>query len=208
MKSISKALVSTIVAGAVVMGSAVPAFAQDRGRDRSRGDGISAGEVIAGAVILGGIAAVIASSSNNNRDYRDRNYRDQDYRDRDYRDQDYRDRDRDNRDRDHHGDGGGYNGGGYNARVAVDECIRAAERQAQRYSGANAEVYEVGNIDRSRRGFEVSGRIAVRNDYRGRGWGSDYSRGNRNSGWDEGRFSCEWRDGRVSDVRFSGIRNL
>lgn len=193
MKTISRALVGTIAAGAMAMASAAPASAQDRNRHRDRGDGISAGEVIAGAVILGGIAAVIASSGNNRDRYDDRDYR---YDDRDYRG---------GRD-DRHGYDDGY--GGYNARVAVDECVRAAERQAQRHSGANAEVYEVFDIERSRRGFEVSGRIAVRNDYRGRGWGGDYRRGYRNNGWDEGRFTCEWRHGRVDDIDYSGLRNL
>lgn len=197
MTTISKALVGTIAAGAMAMAAVGPASAQDRNRDRDRGDGISAGEVIAGAVILGGIAAVIASSNNDRDHYDDRDYRDGD--------RDYRGDDRDYRG----GNRGGYvNGYGYNARTAVDECVRAAERRASRYSGANAEVYEVYDIDRSRRGFEISGRIAVRNDYRGRGWGGDYRRGNRNNGWDEGRFTCDWRNGRVSDIDYSGLRNL
>ena len=204
-KALTKGTFATVAAGAMVMAAVTPAAAQDRNRDRNRGDGISAGEVIAGAVILGGIAAVIASSNNNDRDrYDDRDYRD-DRDDRDYRN------DRD--DRDYRDGRGGYNNGygqngGYNARTAVDQCVRAAERQAQRGSGVNAEVYEVVDIDRSRRGFEISGRIAVRNDYRGRGWGGDYRRNYRNTGWDEGRFTCEYRNGRVTDIDFSGLRNL
>lgn len=202
MKSITKALakgtLGTVAAGAMVLGmTATPAAAQHR--DRDRGDGISAGEVIAGAVILGGLAAIIASSDND-RDYRDRNYRDRDYRyDRDYR--------------------GGYNGGynNYNSRDAVELCVRAAETQAQRRLGSRAEVYEIRDIDRERRGFEVDGRIAVRDEYRyrgrdrdtRRGWGrQDYRRGYGNDGWDEGRFTCEVRNGRVVDLDFSGIRGL
>ena len=194
MKSITKALakgtLGTVAAGAMVLGmTATPAAAQHR--DRDRGDGISAGEVIAGAVILGGLAAIIASSDN------DRDYRDRDYRyDRDYR--------------------GGYRGGynGYSSRDAVELCVRAAETQAQRRLGSRAEVYEIRDIDRERRGFEVDGRIAVADDYRyrgrdRRGWGrQDYRRGYGNDGWDEGRFSCEVRNGRVVDLDFSGIRGL
>jgi len=180
-KALAKGTFATVAAGAMAMAAVTPAAAQDRYRDRDRGDGISAGEVIAGAVILGGIAAVIASSNNNDRDR---------YDDRDYR-----------------GGRNNYNDG-YNARTAVDQCVRAAERQAQRGSGVNAEVYEVVDIDRSRRGFEIQGRIAVRNDYRGRGWGGDYRRNNRNTGWDEGRFTCDYRNGRVTDIDFSGLRNL
>lgn len=191
MKTISKALakgtMATVAAGAMAMASATPATAQDRHRDRD--DGISAGEVIAGAVILGGLAAVIASSNNDRRGYRG------DYRGNrgDYRGNRGYDR--------------GYNNN-YNSRAAVDLCVRTAEREAQRRLGADAEVYEIRDIDRDRRGFEVDGRIAVRNSYRGRGWGGDYRRSNRNSGWDEGRFSCEVRNGRVVDLDYSGIRHL
>jgi len=190
MTTISKALFGTVAGGAMAMAAVTPAAAQDRNRDRDRdrGDGISAGEVIAGAVILGGIAAVIASSNNNDRDR--------------YDDRDYRGNDRNGGRGDY-----GYNSGN-NARTAVDQCVRAAERQAQRGSGVNAEVYEVINIDRTRRGFEINGRIAVRNEYRGRGWGGDYRRNNRNTGWDEGRFTCEYRNGRVNEIDFSGLRNL
>lgn len=188
MKTVSKALVGTVAAGAMAMAAVAPAAAQDRGRQRDH-DGISAGEVIAGAVILGGLAAVIASSDND----RDR------YDDRDYR----------GADRDYRGGRGGYgqNGGGYRARAAVEECVRAAERQAS-FRGRNAEVYEVADIDRSRRGFEISGRIAVRNEWRGRGWGGDYRRGHRNNGWDEGRFTCDWNNGRVTNIDFGGLRGL
>lgn len=198
MKSITKALakgtLGTVAAGAMVMGVASPAAAQDRHRDRDR-DGISAGEVIAGAVILGGLAAIIASSDNDRDDYRD--YRG-DYRD-GYRG-DYRGNYR-----------GGY-GNGHGSRDAVELCVRAAENQAQRRLGARAEVYEIRDVDRERRGYEVEGRIAVRDGYRGRDqrrWGrNDYRRGYRNDGWDEGRFSCDVRNGRVTDLDFSGIRGL
>mgnify|MGYP000748905519 CR=1 FL=1 len=61
MLNFSKAAFCTAAAGAMAITSAAPAEAQ-RYRDRDR-DGVSAGEVIAGALILGGIAA-IASSSN------------------------------------------------------------------------------------------------------------------------------------------------
>ena len=197
MKSITKALakgtLGTVAAGAMVMGVASPAAAQDRHRDRDR-DGISAGEVIAGAVILGGLAAIIASSDNDRHDRDYRGYRG-DYRD-GYRG-DYR---------------GDYRGGYGNSRDAVEMCVRAAERRAQRRLGARAEVYEIRDVDRERRGYEVEGRIAVRDRYRDRdrrGWGrNDYRRGDRNSGWDEGRFSCDVRNGRVVDLDFRGIRGL
>lgn len=177
MKPITKALVGTVAAGAIAAAVASPAHAQYRDRDRDD-DGISAGEVIAGAVILGGLAAVIASADND--------------RDRDYR---YRDRH----------DRRGYNR--YNSRAAVDQCVRTAEREAQRYTGSRAEVYEIRDIDRERNGYEVKGRIAVQDRrYRG-GWG-EYRRNYRNSGWDEGRYTCRVRNGRVVDLDYSGIRGL
>lgn len=197
MKFLSKALAkgtfATVAAGAMAVSTASPAAAQDRYHDRDD-DGIGAGEIIAGAVILGGLAAILGSRNNDRYDdyrYRDRNYRG------DYRD--YRN---------------GYDGYGRNAsRRAVEQCVRAAERTAQRYTGSRAEVYEIRDIDRERRGYEVKGRIAVRDDYRYRDRRSrygynDYRRGSRNNGWDEGRFECDYRNGRVVDIDFSGIRGL
>ena len=186
MKSITKALakgtLGTVAAGAMVMGMATPAAAQHH-RDRDRG-GISAGEVIAGAVVLGGLAAILSSGNNDRYDRYDR---------RDYR--------------------GSYRGGYDNGRYAVEQCVREVERYAQRRTGSRAEVYEIRDVDRERRGFEVDGRIAVRDNrgYRNdrRGWGrGDYRRGYRNDGWDEGRFSCDIRNGRVVDIDIDGIRGL
>ncbi|WP_271078241.1 hypothetical protein [Aurantiacibacter sp. MUD61] len=192
-KALAKGTLATVAAGAMAVSAAAPANAQDRYRDRDD-DGISAGEVIAGAVILGGLAAIIASGDDDDRyDYRDRRYRDRDYRG------DYRHRDRRYRN--------GYDGyGPRSSRRAVEQCVRAAERTAQRYTGSRAEVYEIRDVDRERRGYEIEGRIAVQ-EYRG-GRYRDYRRGYRNNGWDTGRFECEYRRGRVVDIDFSGIRGL
>ena len=72
MQSFTKAALCTAAAGAMAFTTAAPADAQ------RNNDGISAGEVIAGALIIGGIAA-IASASNRDR-YRDDRYRDNYYR--------------------------------------------------------------------------------------------------------------------------------
>ncbi|OYX66220.1 MAG: hypothetical protein B7Y88_04805 [Sphingomonadales bacterium 32-64-17] len=180
--ALAKGTIATVAAGAMAMAAASPAAAQDRYRhnDRDRG-GLSTGEIIAGVAVLGGLAAVLASSRNN--------------RDRDYR---YDDR-RDNR--------RGWNDYQRSADRAIDQCARAAERNARRWSGSRAEVTDIRDIDRNRRGFEVKGRIAVRDDYRGRGWERSAYRG-RNDRWDEGRFTCRVRNGRVVDIDFSGIRGL
>jgi hypothetical protein len=193
MKTITKSLVGTIAAGAVAMASVSPALAQgDRNRDRDHGDhrgGISTGEVIAGALILGGIAAVAASSDN----HRDGRY------------------DRDGR--------GRYDDRYGNPRSAVEQCVQTAERRAARASwGSRADVTDIRSIRDTRYGYTVKGRIAVNtrghdwrnNDPRyGRGWGNDYRGWNDNlRGYDAGNFTCKvnW-DGRTS-VSFSGIRGL
>lgn len=194
MKTLTKAMVGTVAAGAMAVSAATPAFAQ-RDRDHHRdNDGISAGEVIAGALVLGGIAA-IASAADNDRDGR--------YYDRDGRYDGYDRR------------GYDYRYGGGNPRQAVNQCVVAAERNASRYTWGRADVTDIRRIDRIRGGYQIDGRIAVQNGrYRdgrryGYGWGTDY-RGWNNSlrGFDAGRFSCVVRYGRVVDVDYSGIRRL
>ena len=198
-KALAKGTFATVAAGAMAMASASPAQAQYRDYDRDD-DGIGAGEIIAGAVILGGLAAILGSRNNDR--YDDYRYRDRDYR---YNDSRYRDR----RYRDRGSYRNGYDGYGRNSsRRAVEQCVRAAERAAQRYTGSRAEVYEIRDIDRERRGYESEGRIAVQDNRRYRDRYRDYRRGDRNRGWDEGRFECEYRNGRVVDIDFSGIRGL
>ena len=196
MKTMSKALVGTIAAGAMALASATPAFAEHRDRD-----GISAGDVIAGALIIGGIAAVASAASRNNDRY-----------DRDYR---------------YDRAGYGYNQGyGYrdnyasrgSARRAVEQCVYAAERNAARYTYGRADVTDVRDIRETRYGYEVRGRIAVNGNGRdwrrgdgnyGRGWGGDYRGWNDNlRGYDSGAFRCQVEQGRIVDLDYSGLRGL
>jgi hypothetical protein len=99
-----------------------------------------------------------------------------------------------------------------NPRAAVEQCVYAAERAANRYSyGGRAQVTDIRDVDNRRDGYRVKGRIAVNtrsNDWR-RGWGNDY-RGwdNRYSGYDAGKFTCDVRYGRVTGLDFDGIRGL
>ena len=180
MKTITKALVGTVAAGAVAMASATPAYARDR-------DGIGAGEIIAGALIIGGIAAVAAAASNDRNDYDGYGYRDR--------------RGYDNR----------YYGAG-SSRDAVEMCVRTAESNASRYSyGGRANVTDIRTIDRKRDGYTVKGRIAVNTNTRGwRNGDNRYGRGwnNNLNGYDSGRFTCKVRYGRVVDLDYSGIRGL
>ena len=62
--ALAKGTVAAVAAGAMALATATPAFADRRDRD-----GISAGDVIAGALIIGGIAAVASAASNNNDRY-------------------------------------------------------------------------------------------------------------------------------------------
>lgn len=198
MKTISKALVGTVAAGAMAITSASPAFANHRDRD-----GISVGDVIAGALIIGGIVAVASATSNN-----DRNYRGYDGYD-------------------------GYGRRGYDddrrwrgsPRAAVEQCVHAAERYAASRYG-RADVIDIRQVRDTRWGFEVKGTIAVGGGRdRNRGWqngGGYYNEGYYNQpGWDrgdrygygygrydDGSFKCKFERGRITDLDIDGIRGL
>ena len=130
MKVSSSRAALSLAAAAMLATSASPAMARHYHRDR----GIDAGDVIAGVLIIGGIAAVASAATKNNRDrqrtrYPDRypdyrgdyRYPDRDYRTRDdrYRDNDYRygnDRDSDD-----------YRGSGL-IDNAIETCVGEVER--------------------------------------------------------------------------------
>lgn len=188
MKTLTKALVGTIAAGAMAVSSASPAFAD--GREHHDRDGISAGDVIAGALVIGGIAAIASAASHDDRDYR--------------------------YGRDGYGYGDRYYSG--NPRQAVEQCVSAAERTASRYSYGRADVTDIRQIKETRYGWQVKGRIAVNSmgrgwhygdGYYGRGWGGDYRGWNDGlRGYDSGSFKCKVERGRVVDLDFGGIRGL
>jgi hypothetical protein len=178
MNKLTKAAVGAATAGAMVMG-ATPAMARDR-YDR---DGISAGEVIAGAVVLGGLAAILSAGNDRDR-YDDRYGRYDDRYDRGRYENDPR-------------YGYGYDYGRYgDSRGAVSQCVSAVERGTSRYG--RTDVTQVTSIDRKRDGYRVKGRVVVRDGYGGR-WG-------RGGYYDQGKFSCDVRYGRVYDVDYSGLR--
>jgi len=185
MNTISKLLIGTAVSGAMVLSAASPASAHDR-----RHDGISAGEVVAGALVIGGIAAIASSHGNDHgRDY---NYDRAGYAARDWDGRDWRGYDRD------------YG----NPRQAIAQCVNAAERSASRYG--RADVTEIRDIDRNNRGYTVRGQIAV-NGGRDRGWDRDdwrYGRSGYGRDYDSGWFKCRVEYGRITDLDFGGIRGL
>jgi hypothetical protein len=198
MKFLTKSLLSAGAAAAALVSVAAPAQA------RHDDDRISAGEVIAGAVILGGLAAVLSSGNDRN----DRDYR---YDRAGYGGDDYR---RGGYDRGYgYGYGNRYGGG----RAAVNQCVNAVERWASRYS--RTDVTEIQDIERTRYGYRVSGKLVVQDGWRGHnrydrdGYGRhDYDRGGYgrggygyNRGYDKGRFTCYIERGRVVDIDYRGL---
>jgi hypothetical protein len=202
MNFLTKSLLSAGAAAAALGSVAVPAQARDR-YDR---DHISAGEVIAGAVILGGLAAVIASSDNN----RDRGYDNRGYDNGGYDDRNYN-RDGYDYGRSGYGDNNRYGGG----RAAVNQCVNAVETRANRY--ARSDVTEIRDIERTRYGYKVSGKLVVQDGWRGQDRGYNrYDRDDREGrynndrngygrGYDKGRFTCYVERGRVIDIDYRGL---
>lgn len=194
MTTISKALVGTVAAGAMAMVPLTAANAEHRYDHRG---GISAGDIIAGAVVLGGIAAV-AGALGRGDDYR----RDSRY----YRDGRY----------------GYYNG---DPRSAIERCVNAARQDARSRGYRFAEVTEVRDVNDTSYGWKIKGNLQVEGN-RGYYQRGSYDRG-RYSDWrynddrnygryndrygynrDDGSFTC-WIDrGRVSRMDYSGIRGL
>lgn len=166
MNKIVKALTGTAAAAAMAV-SATPALA-----NQDRDNGIGAGEVIAGAVIIGGIAALAGAFDGND----DRRYG--------FERAGFR------------GDARRGFRGVINPRRAVNRCVRAAERRAGRIFGP-ADVTQIRDVDRTRFGYRISGRIVVQDGFRGRGF--------RN--FDRGRFTCRIDGRQVSSLRLRGLGN-
>jgi len=179
---LAKGALGTVAAGAMALATAAPAQARDYD------DKIDAGDVIAGALVIGGIAAIASSIGKKDRHY-DRGYRgDYHHRGRHY-DRGY-----------NHRANYGYKRG--NPRRAVERCVRAAERQARRFGGYRyADVTQIRDVERTRYGYRVKGRIQVEG-LRGHGYGY----GNR--GYDRGRFTCYVERGNRPQVDFRKIRGL
>ena len=107
---------------------------------RHRRDRVDAGDVLAGVLILGTIAAV-ASAANNNRD--------RDYRERDYR---YPNRAPWPQDRQRYDDRNWNDGDSRGLDRAVDMCVDEVEQR-------NSDVDTVDNVNRTGEGWEVRGRM-------------------------------------------------
>lgn len=180
MKFMTKSLLGAGAAAAALVSVAAPAQARDR-YDRDR-DGISAGEIIAGAVVLGGLAAVL-SAGNNDRYYDGGNYN--------YNRAGYPN---------------AYRGG--NSRNAVNQCVANVERWANGYS--RSDVTQIRDIQRTRYGYRVKGNVVVQDGGRGyNDYGNDrnnrYDRNAYGRGYDKGRFVCTVEQGRVVDIDYKGL---
>ena len=196
MKTLTKSLLSAGAAAAAMVITAAPAEAQYRSRDR---DGISAGEVIAGAVILGGLAAVLSAGKNG---------RYQDDYDREY----------------NNGYSNNINTG--SSRAAINQCISQVENQTGGYDRSN--VTQIRSIDRTRSGYRVMGTLEGQNSSRGNdrydqseryGQNNQYYQENRynqddrydrigngnayNRGYESGQFTCYVERGRVVDIDYN-----
>lgn len=138
-------LTATALIGALLATSATPALARPGWGNsgwghgnrhwRHRGDGIDAGDVILGAIIIGGIAAVASAAS------------------------------RSNGDRKRNGDwGGGWSRDEGTEDAAVDSCARAAEREGARY-GQDARVEDITSVARQDGGWRVHGVVSAERGY-------------------------------------------
>ena len=174
-QKLTKGTLGTVAAGAMALATASPALA-DRGHHR---DKVDAGDVIAGALVIGGIAALAGAFDGK----KDRRYHGTNY----------------NHNR-HYNAGYAYNRGG--GQRAVERCIRVAERQARRFGGYRfADVTQIRDVDRTRYGWRVKGRIEVQG-LQGRGYGYG------NQGFDRGRFTCYFERGSRPQIDFRSIRGL
>lgn len=188
-KGLTKGLLGTVVAGAMALGTTTPAAAADR-YDRDRG--IDAGDVIAGAVVIGGLAAILSAA---NRDRGNDRYYDRRYRDRYDSRYDRR-----------------YDNGERQARRAIERCVRATEQDARRRGFRYADVTDIRDVDRTRYGWRVRGQMAVEDGRYGYSrydrYDRRYDRRSRARSYDTGRFDCRVERGRVVDVDYRGIRGL
>lgn len=160
---VSRAGTALAAAAALAM-TASPVMARDwygGGRHWHKRDRIDAGDVLAGVLVIGGIAAIASAASNASKARRDADYRYPERRDdngRDYRD--YRgserndSRDYGNRDHTIRGDDGYAPGArsGETLNGAVDACVNEVER-------ADRRIDSVDTVSRTMDGYRVEGRV-------------------------------------------------
>ena len=146
---ISRSACALALAASLSM-AATPALAQGWGGGwgggRHHDDGISAGDVFAGVLVLGTIAAIASASSKSNRDSQARS---SDTRDQTYREEAPRYSDR-QASRDQDSRSYAYNARGIDG--AVDSCVSEVERSSR-------SVDSVDTVNRDGDGWRVEGRV-------------------------------------------------
>ncbi|MEO9633493.1 MAG: hypothetical protein ABJF89_07925 [Parasphingorhabdus sp.] len=115
----------------------------NRGHRRHRGR-VDGGDILAGILVIGGIAAIASAASKSNRDRRDEN---RDYRSRNQR---YDDRRADTR------NDSRYNRGTGAMESAINACATAAERKV----GNDARVSAIQSVTRDGAGWRVEGELS------------------------------------------------
>ena len=156
------------------------------GRHHRRGDGFDLGDAIVGAVVAGGLIAVLSSASKKKKDEEQDRPLDSGWepegdwnRDGTYgrgnEDWGWQDRDWKNRTSEE--------------RAAISTCAREAEDLGSRY-GREARVNDIRGLDRQGGEYRVSGRVELRGDE------------SRNDGRRDESFTCYVRNDRITDFRF------
>lgn len=179
MKTFTKAIAGTVVASAMTLSAMAPAMAQDRRHHDGSRDGVRTGEVIAGALIVGGIVALATSGNDNDRNRNRRDNRFAQVNPRTAINQCVRAAERGSR------------------RLSGDVTDVRSVRETR---GG----YEVrGRI--AVKSFQ--GQWRGRGQY-GNGWGNDFRGLNSNlRGYDAGNFVCTYERGRTN-VSYRGVRGL
>ena len=158
-------------------------------RHHRRGDGFDLGDAIVGAVVAGGLIAVLSSASKKKKENEERPLdsgwepegdwnRDGTYGRPGGGDWGWQDRDWKNRTNEE--------------RAAISTCAREAEDLGSRY-GREARGNDIRGVDRQGGEYRVSGRVEMRGD--------DRADSRDDSRRDEG-FSCYVRGDRITDFRF------
>lgn len=157
-----------------------------RGYRRYRRNRIDGGDILAGVLIIGGIAAIASAASNNNRRERERVVERRRYEDRRYDDRRYNDRRSNPR---------SSNGSGLD--TAVNMCLREIEQDVR--------VESVDGASRVASGWMVSGTL-----FNGSGFSCQIDNNGRISSIDYGGFSGVSADevapGQWSETRYSEAR--
>lgn len=177
MRRIATSLTKAMTACAISLALANPAFAQSNERDR----GIGVGEIIAGALVIGGVAALAGAFDNDGR-HRDHRYDDRRYR----------------------------NISSRSAvesciRVAEQRAYRAGVRRVKVTDIREVDRKDYGYKVKGR----IAVDNGYRGGRYGRGWDRDY-RGWNNAmqGWDSGKFSCKVDRRGVRELDYSGLKGL